>query len=145
MTLKRFLLVLLFAAGIAGAAEKDTYKYDFVITDTAGQKVGEGTLALPFKFRSEGGGMGKWTFIPAKEKSTNTFAERAKGMLSKGSGEARVDCKDSRFSINFQPGMADNNLFVGWDLKKELGEVSVSDFIGGHPVGSFKIIEKKAP
>jgi hypothetical protein len=147
MTIKQLLvqvLVLLFA-GMVWGAETNTFKYDFTLTDTAGQKLGDGTIVLPFKFRADGGGMAKWTFAAAKDKSTNNFAERAKGLLAKGSGEARVDCQKGRLSINFNPRMADNNLFVGWDLKKESGEASVSDFIGGHTVGSFKIDEKIAP
>src|SRR5947207_13319300 len=123
-------------AGSLGAAEKETagHKYDFTITDSEGQVLGKGTIALPFVFGSEGKGAATWQFIASGVSSTNKYWLKAKARLAKGTGDANAACKDSWFTLDFNPGWADNNVTVSWATKnKESGTVYFDDFAGGHP------------
>jgi|SRR6266850_3816614 len=139
------LSLCLFGATLAPAAEKDIdrHKYNFSITDRDGRVLGTGSLGLPFKFGSDGNGTATWKFTATEVTSTNRYWMKAKGRLAKGSGEAKAVCKDSWFTLDFNPGWHDNNVTVSWATKKEAGTVYFADFVGGHPCAFFKISQKE--
>jgi hypothetical protein len=128
----------------AGEKETDGHRYDFNMTDREGQVLGKGTIALPFAFGSEGKGTASWQFTASVVSSTNKYWLKAKARLAKGTGDAKAACEDSWFTLDFNPGWADNNVTVSWALKKkESGTVHFDDFAGGHSFASFKILQKK--
>jgi len=141
------LLFFLLLAGLLGAGEKETAgrKYGFTVTDSEGQVLGKGVIALPFVFGSEGEGTATWQFTASELSSTNKYWLKAKARLAKGTGDAKAACKDAWFTLDFNPGSADNNVIVSWAIKKrESGTIYFADFDGGHPFASFRISQKKS-
>ena len=130
-------LILLAMAATTHAAEN---AYDFTVTSENGEALGSGKIRLPFKFGADGKGTADWQFTPTQATSTNKYWIKAKARLGSGRGKATAECKDSWFTLDFNPGWNDNNVTVSWALKKaESGNLYLADFSGGHPCASFRI------
>jgi len=126
-------------AAVTRAAEN---AYDFTVTNQRGEVLGSGKIRLPFKFGADGKGTADWEFTPAQAASTNKYWMKAKARLASGSGKASAQCKDSWFTLDFNPGWNDNNVTVSWDIKKrESGNLYFADFSGGHLCASFRILK----
>ena len=120
--------------------------YNFSVTNQSGEVLGSGKIRLPFKFGADGKGTADWQFTPTQAASTNKYWMKAKARLARGGGKARAECKDSWFTLDFNPGWSDNNVTVSWALKKrESGNLYLADFSGGHPCASFRISQPAAP
>lgn len=114
--------------------------YDFTVTSESGETLGSGRIRLPFKLGADGKGTADWQFTPTQVTSTNKFWERAKARLGAGKGKATAECKKAWFTLDFNPGWADNNVTVSWSLDTEKpGTLYFADFAGGHPCASFRI------
>src|SRR5262249_19724420 len=124
-------LILSFVCATAYAAEN---AYDFTVTSMEGKALGSGKIHLPFKLGADGKGTADWQFSPTKSASTNKYWASAKARLAAGKGKANTECKGAWFTLDFNPGWADNNATVSWALDKdESGTLYFADFSGGHP------------
>lgn len=114
--------------------------YDFRVTSKDGQTLGSGKILLPLKLGVDGKGMAEWRFTPTQTASTNNYWISAKARLAAGKGKADAESKASRFTLDFNPGMADSNVTMSWALDKdESGTLYFEDFSGGHPCALFRI------
>ncbi len=141
------LLISLFTVGIAITAESGAavHKYDFIITDSRGRTLGKGSITLPFTFGSDGKGTATWEFKATVAKTKDKYWAKAKGHLETEGGKAEAECKDSWFTLNFDPHVQDNNAMVHWDIKKEpTGTLYYCDVAGGHRCALFRIVQKDA-
>jgi hypothetical protein len=119
---------------------------EFTVASESGELLGSGKIHLPFEFGTDGSGTAEWQFTPTKAISTNKYWSKAKGRLANGKGQARAECKDSWFTLNFNPGWNDNNVTVSWAFKQRaLGDMYFADFSGGHPCASFQISQPVQP
>src|SRR5260221_10161237 len=94
-------VITLVMAATTYAAEN---AYNFTVTSQSGEVLGSGKLRLPFKFGTEGKGMADWQFTPTKAAFTNKYWMNAKARLASGKGNAKAECKDSWFTLDFNPG-----------------------------------------
>jgi len=114
--------------------------YNFRLTGTAGEVLGSGKIRLPFRLGDDGKGTADWQFTATRAAGTNGYWKSAKARLSSGRGKASAGCKESWFTLDFNPGWADNNVTVSWALdKQEPGTLYFVDFSGRHPCASFQI------
>jgi hypothetical protein len=125
----------------SSAAENDgPHRYAFTITSVEGQVLGTGKIQLPFKLGANGNGTADWEFTATQAVSTNQFWSKAKAQLARGRGKANAECKESRLTLDFNPGWRDNNVTVSWPLKdQEAGDLYFEDFAGGHRCALFRI------
>jgi len=131
---------------MAATAYASQNAYDFTVTTQSGEVLGSGKIRLPFNLGTDGKGTADWQFTPTQAASTNKYWISAKARLASGKGKARAECKDSWFTLDFNPGWNDNNVTVSWALKKqESGNLSFADFSGGHPCASFRISQPAQP
>jgi hypothetical protein len=120
--------------------------YDFTVTSESGETLGSGKIRLPFKLGTDGKGTADWQFTPTQVTSTNKFWDRAKARLGAGKGKATVACEKAWFTLDFNPGWADNNVTMSWALDTEKpGTLYFADFAGGHPCASFRILRPAQP
>jgi len=138
------------AAFIISVTAASTYAaentYDFTVTGTGGEALGSGKIRLPFKLGADGKGTADWQFTATQATSTNKYWMRAKARLGAGRGKARAECKEFQFTLDFNPGWADNNVIVAWALdKQEPGALYFADFSGGHLCASFRISKPAQP
>jgi hypothetical protein len=130
-------LILSVVSATTYAAEN---AYDFTVTSMDGKALGSGKIHLPFKLGAEGKGTADWQFSPTQFASTNKYWASAKARLAAGKGKANAECKGVWFTLDFNPGWADNNATVSWALDKdEPGTLYFADFSGGHPCATFRI------
>ena len=117
--------------------------YDFTVTGEDGEVLGSGKILLPFKLGADGKGTVEWQFTPTQTASTNSYWLSAKARLAAGNGKANAECKASWFTLDFNPGWADNNVTVSWAVDKEgSGTLYFGDFSGGHPCALFRIARR---
>ncbi len=120
--------------------------YDFSVTGEGGEALGSGKIRLPFKLGADGKGSADWQFTPTRAATTNKYWMSAKARLASGRGKATAECTNSWFTLDFNPGWADNNVVVMWALdKKDPGTLYFADFSGGHPCASFRIPRPSQP
>jgi len=130
-------LILSLVSATTYAAEN---AYDFTVTSKDGETLGSGKIHLPFKLGADGKGTADWQFSPTQSTSTNKYWTSAKARLAAGKGKANAECKNAWFTLDFNPGWADNNTTVSWALDKdESGTFYFADFSGGHPCALFRI------
>jgi hypothetical protein len=143
--MKRILVAFLVLVMVAiGCPAENTY--DFIVTSESGEVLGSGKVHLPFKLGADGKGTADWEFTPTQVTSTNKSWERAKARLSAGKGKATAKCENAWFTLDFNPGWADDNVTMSWDLNTEkLGTLCFADFAGGHPCASFRISRPTKP
>ncbi len=137
--MKRIVLAFIISV-VAAATYAAENAYDFTITRKAGEILGSGKIRLPFKLGTDGNGIAEWQFTPTEAGSTNYYWMGVKARLAAGTGKAIAGCKASCFTLEFNPGWADNNATMSWPLDKaEAGTVSFSTFSGDHPCALFRI------
>jgi len=120
--------------------------YEFSVMGDGGESLGSGKIRLPFKLGADGKGTADWQFTPTRTGTTNKYWMLAKARLAAGKGKATAECKESWFTLDFNPGWADNNVTVSWALDKhEAGTLCFADFSGGHPCASFRISKPARP
>jgi hypothetical protein len=134
------ILAALFISVVAAATYGAENAYDFTVTTKDGQVLGSGNIRLPFKLGAAGKGTADWRFTPAQTVNTNKYWTSAKARLAAGRGKANAECKKSWFTLDFNPGWADNNVTMSWPLDKdESGTLYLADVSGGHPCALFRI------
>jgi hypothetical protein len=142
----RTILAAFIISVIAASIYAAENTYYFTVTDTAGEALGSGRIRLPFKLGADGEGTADWQFTATRATSTNKYWMNAKARLTTGRGKASAECKESWFTLDFNPGWADNNVTVSWALnKQEPGTLYFADFSGGHPCASFRISKPAQP
>ena len=105
-----------------------------VFRDAAGNVVATADVELPETLRA-GAFKGKWKLISSKPAFPS-------GATKSGSYEGSVD--GDHASINLNPGMADNNVVLGWSTKTDLitGTWYHATFSGGKPMGTFVLTRR---
>ncbi len=140
------ILTALFISFVAATTYGAENAYDFTVTTKDGQVLGAGKIRLPFKLGADGKGAADWRFTPTQAVNTNKYWTSAKARLAAGRGKANAECKASWFTLDFNPGWADNNVTMSWPLDKdESGTLYFADFSGGHPCALFRIPRPAQP
>ncbi len=141
-TILAAMVILLVAATTYGAENA----YDFTVSTEDGQVLGSGKIRLPFKLGADGKGTADWQFTPTQAVNTNRSWTNAKARLATGKGKANAESKASWFTLDFNPGWADNNVTMSWSLDKDAsGTLYFCDFSGGHPCALFRIPRPSQP
>jgi hypothetical protein len=118
------------------------HAYPFRVTTLQGEELGVGELRLPFQLGSDGKGTATWRFRSSRSFCTNKYWVSVKACLVVGRWAATAECKRSRFTVDFNTGIADANAVVLWDLAKDTsGTVYYADYSGGHACALFLIRE----
>ena len=140
--IKLTLLLVGFATSLFAA---EMYEYKFVICNPEGEILAEGTVASPLKFKQDGKATGTWTFRESRSQPKHVDGNwlKVKNLLVTGSGKVNISCDKGKYTLDFQPGMSDNNVVVMWDTAKEpAGQLYYDDIAGGHRAGLFKFKEQ---